>query len=42
MEAAWTSETMLSYNKTIRRHDPEELDLDINNLMSLLSHSIVN
>jgi len=27
MEETWTSETSISYHNTIRRHNPEELDL---------------
>jgi len=27
MEAAWTSETSVSYHSSTRRHNPEELDL---------------
>jgi len=27
MEAAWSSETLLSYHKNTRRHNPEDLDL---------------
>jgi len=27
IDAAWTSETVVSYHNTIRRHNPEDLDL---------------
>jgi len=28
-EAAWTYVTLVSYNKTTRRHNPEDLDLSL-------------
>jgi len=28
MEAAWSSETLVSFHSTTRRHNPEDLDLN--------------
>jgi len=40
MQAAWTSETLLSYSTT-RRHNPEDLDLKHHRRESLKTRNII-
>jgi len=39
MEAAWNSETLLSYRNTTRRHNPKELDLNLHRHENLKYHT---
>jgi hypothetical protein len=41
IEAAWTSETLVTYHSTARRHNSEDLDLNLRYCESLKSRNIV-
>jgi hypothetical protein len=38
MEETWTSGTSVSYHRTTRRHNPEDLDFNLHSRENLKSH----
>jgi len=40
METAWSFETMISYQNTVWRHNPEDLELNIHHHENLKSHNL--